>query len=75
MELAFNEIPKEVNWTEMKWNGIVLDITHDSKHSLPGSHSGEYSRFYTLQRSTPTSTVSTNSNSTRTLAEQCSFTH
>jgi hypothetical protein len=50
----------------------ISGITHDSKHSLPGSHRGEYSRFYALQRGTPTSTVSTNS--TQALAEQCSFT-
>jgi hypothetical protein len=48
----------------------ISGITHDSKPSLPGSPRGEYPRFYTLQRGTPTSTVSTNS--TRALAEQCS---
>jgi hypothetical protein len=60
-----------MNLTEIE--GIVIGITHDRKHSLPGSHRGEYSRFYTLQRGTPTSTVSTNF--TQMLAEQCSFTH
>jgi hypothetical protein len=56
----------------MEIERIVIGITHDRKHSLPGSHMGEYPHFYTLQRGTPTSTVSTSS--TRVLAEQCSFT-
>jgi hypothetical protein len=56
----------------MKIEGIVIGITHDRKHSQPGSHKGEYPRFYTLQRDTPTSTISTNS--IQMLAEQCYFT-
>jgi hypothetical protein len=45
----------------MKIEGIVIGITHDRKYFLPGSHRGEYPHFYTLQRGTPTSIVSTNS--------------
>ena len=36
-----------------------IGITRDQQGSLPGTHRGEYSHFYTLKRGTPTSTVST----------------
>jgi hypothetical protein len=35
---------KEFNGIER----IIIGITHDRKHSLPGSHRGEYPHFYTL---------------------------
>ena len=36
-----------------------IGITRDQQGSLPGTHRGEHSHFYTLKRGTPTSTVST----------------
>ena len=39
--------------------GKNIGITRDQQGSLPGTHRGEYSHFYTLKRGTPTSTAST----------------
>jgi hypothetical protein len=66
-----------IKWVQTEWMKNIRHHTWQQafptrESSLPGSHKGEYSHFYTLQRGTPTSTVSTNS--TWTLAEQCTFT-